>query len=215
MSSNKALRILVADDEEFTQVMLKGLLTTEGYLVKSVGNVNDAIMMVDEFEPHVVISDLNFGPGPSGAELLTRINQDAPWIGLVILTSHASPELAVAASGDIPSHAIYLVKSELNSINTLVSAIKASLGKSDPAKFREKSNKELIEISAAQAEVLRMIAEGLSNPAIAERRRTSLRATEGLIQRTFAALGISAEDDLNPRIMAVKMWQQGKIVVFK
>jgi DNA-binding NarL/FixJ family response regulator len=213
MPATKGLRILVADDEEFTQVMLQELLTAAGYEVRSVGSVKDALEVVEKFEPHVVLSDLNFGPGPSGAELLTRIARDAPWIGLVILTSHASPELAVSSAGDIPAHTIYLIKSELDSIDTLVKSIQASLDNSDPAVFRERTNKDLIQISSAQAEVLRLIAEGLSNAAIADFRKTSLRATEGLIQRTFSALGISSESDLNPRIMAAKIWQQGKAVV--
>lgn len=213
MSLKKSLRILIADDEEFTQLMLKELLTSEGYLVKTVGTVSDGLALVEKFEPHVVIADLNFGPGPTGAELLTRIYRDAPWIGLVILTSHASPELAVAVAGDIPTHAIYLVKSELSSVETLTAAIKASLSKADPAVFRENANRDLLQISASQAEVLRMIAEGLSNSAIAELRKTSLRATEGLIQRTFLALGLNPDADINPRIMASKLWQQGKVVV--
>ena len=212
MPATKGLRILVADDEEFTQVMLQELLTAAGYEVRSVGSVKDALEVVEKFEPHV-LSDLNFGPGPSGAELLTRSARDAPWIGLVILTSHASPELAVSSAGDIPAHTIYLIKSELDSIDTLVKSIQASLDNSDPAVFRERTNKDLIQISSAQAEVLRLIAEGLSNAAIADFRKTSLRATEGLIQRTFTALGISSESDLNPRIMAAKIWQQGKAVV--
>ena len=213
MNQKNTLRILVADDEEFTQVMMQELLSGAGFEVKSVGSVKEALTVVDQFEPHVVISDLNFGPGPSGAELLTRISLDAPWIGLVILTSHASPELAVAAAGEIPTHAIYLVKSELTSVISLVSAIHASLSNSDPAVFRENPQKDLIQISTSQAEVLRLMAEGFSNAAIADYRKTSVRATEGLIQRTFSALGIDSDSDRNPRIMAVKIWQQGKVVV--
>ena len=213
MNQYKSLRVLVADDESFTHVMLSQLLTSEGYSVKAVGSVKEALLAIDEIEPHVVVADLNFGPGPTGAELLTRIYRDAPWIGLVILTSHLSPELAVAAAGDIPAHAIYLVKSELTSVETLIAAIKASLTKSDPATFRENTTRELFQVSASQAEVLRMIAEGLSNAAIADLRKTSLRATEGLIQRTFLALRLNSDANINPRIMATKLWQQGKVIV--
>jgi DNA-binding NarL/FixJ family response regulator len=213
MNQKNTLRILIADDEEFTQVIVQELLTSAGFEVKSAGSVSEALKVVDQFEPHVVVSDLNFGPGPSGAELLTRVSADAPWIGLIILTSHASPELAVAAAGNIPEHAIYIVKSELTSIASLVSAIHASVSNSAPTVFGESTNKDLIPLSSAQAEVLRLMAEGLSNSAIAEYRNTSIRATEGLIQRTFSALGINSDSDHNPRIMAVSLWQQGKVVV--
>lgn len=210
---DKNLRVLVADDEEFTQVILQQLLTSSGYEVLTAGSVSDALLLLNEFDPHVIVSDLNFGPGPTGAELLTRIHQDAPWIGQVILTAHASPELAIAASGDIPKHAVYLVKSQLDSVQNLISAIESSLANSEPYVHAIQENSGLIILSQSQAEVLRMISEGLTNSAIAEQRKTSIRATEGLIQRTFSALGIAAEADQNPRVIAARMWQMGKVIV--
>jgi DNA-binding NarL/FixJ family response regulator len=213
MSTKKALRILFADDEEFTQVMMQELLTNADFVALSVGSVKDALIAVDEFQPHVVISDLHFGFGPNGAELLSRIAKEAPWIGLIVLTAHASPELAVSEAGEIPSNAIYLVKTELNSISTLVAAIHASLGKAEPISFRDSERDGLITISSTQAEVLRLIAAGYSNMAIAKVRNTSLRATESLVQRTFLALRINADTESNPRILATHLWQQGKVII--
>ena len=70
-----------------------------------------------------------------------------------------------------------------------------------------------IVISATQGEILLLLAEGYTNAAIARKRGTSLRATETLVQRTFASLGIKSEEDFNPRVLAVRMWQQGKVVI--
>ena len=193
--------------------MLKRLLTAKGYETMAVGTVADALHQLETFAPHAVITDLNFGPGLNGAELLVRIHREAPWIGLVILTTHASPELAISFSKQIPTQVIYLVKSDLKSVANLVSAIESSLTKSDSATFSPKSERYLLPVSDSQAEVLRLMSEGFTNAAIAEMRKTSLRATEGLIQRTFSALGITSESDHNPRVVAVRMWQQGKIIV--
>ena len=120
--------------------------------------------------------------------------------------------MLIAASGDIPKHAVYLVKSQLDSVQNLIAAIESSLANSEPYKQVIQENSGLIVLSQSQAEVLRMISEGLTNSAIAEQRKTSIRATEGLIQRTFAALGISAEADQNPRVIAARMWQMGKVI---
>ncbi|MSY02835.1 MAG: hypothetical protein F2672_03925 [Actinobacteria bacterium] len=68
-------------------------------------------------------------------------------------------------------------------------------------------------MSATQGEILRMIADGLSNAAIARERGVTLRAAEALIQRTFSALGVKGDPDLNSRVIAVRLWQQGKVVV--
>lgn len=73
----------------------------------------------------------------------------------------------------------------------------------------------LIELSQAQAEILHLMAEGYSNAGIAERRGTSMRAAESLVQRTMQAMGIEADSQLNSRVRAVRMWQQGRIVVRK
>jgi DNA-binding NarL/FixJ family response regulator len=70
-----------------------------------------------------------------------------------------------------------------------------------------------IAISETQAEILRLLAEGYTNAAIAVRRGTSLRATEALVQRTFSTLGLKNDEDFNPRVLAVRMWQEDKVVI--
>jgi DNA-binding NarL/FixJ family response regulator len=58
-----------------------------------------------------------------------------------------------------------------------------------PGNFNDSENEgdEKIIITSSQADILRMIADGLSNLAIAEARGITLRAVEALIQRTFVA----------------------------
>ena len=75
------------------------------------------------------------------------------------------------------------------------------------------SNDGKITITSSQAEILRLIADGLSNTSIAEARGISLRSTEALIQRTFVALGVNGNPRINPRVTSARMWQQGKVVV--
>ena len=58
-----------------------------------------------------------------------------------------------------------------------------------------------------------MLADGLSNASIAKERDITLRAAEALIQRTFIALGVNGDPNVNPRVVAVRMWQQGKVAV--
>ncbi|HET8958474.1 MAG TPA: DNA-binding response regulator, partial [Microcella sp.] len=68
-------------------------------------------------------------------------------------------------------------------------------------------------VTAAQAEVLRMLAEGASTKALADHRGTSVRAVETMLHRLFDALGIDTSDSANPRVAAVRMWQRGEIRV--
>jgi DNA-binding NarL/FixJ family response regulator len=214
MTKSFATRVLIAEDEEFTLNLLRDVLEGANFQVESVQNVADAIAKIASFDPHAVITDLNFGvSAPSGADLLQFIEKDHPWIGKVVLTSHASPNLAIPSGVQIPDGVTYLVKSEMGSISELIAAVEGSITKSNLGSSKPVLENDRIVISSTQSEILLLLAEGYTNSAIARKRGTSLRAAETLIQRTFASLGLQANEDFNPRILAVRMWQQGKVVV--
>jgi DNA-binding NarL/FixJ family response regulator len=212
-SDQRSIRVLLVEDEDFTRTMVSEMLTASGISVLPVASVAEALKLMDEFDPHVVLTDLDLGHGPDGADLLTKVAEDRPWTGMVIMTAHASPELAINDVSRIPEQAGYIVKSELNSIHSLVSIIQESIIM--PGNFNGSDNvgEEKVTITSSQAEILRMIADGLSNTAIAEARGITLRAAEALIQRTFAALGVNGDSSINARVAAVRMWQQGKVAV--
>ena len=212
-SHQRSIRVLLVEDEDFTRTMVSEMLSASGINVLPVASVAEALKLMDEFDPHVVLTDLDLGHGPDGADLLTKVAEDRPWTGMVIMTAHASPELAINDVSRIPEQAGYIVKSELNSIHSLVSIIQESIIM--PGNFNGSDNvgEEKVTITSSQAEILRMIADGLSNTAIAEARGITLRAAEALIQRTFAALGVNGDSSINARVAAVRMWQQGKVAV--
>jgi DNA-binding NarL/FixJ family response regulator len=208
-----SIKVLLVEDEEFTRTLLRDSLSKIGMNVLDVASVQAALAVIEEFDPHVVISDLDLGPGPDGADLLYKIEQTRPWTGMVVLTAHASPELALHGASRIPESATYLVKSQITSMDYLKSAIEESISRPGNVNAINKNAEDQYVISATQGEILRMIADGLSNAAIARERNVTLRAAEALIQRTFAALGVKGDPDVNSRVVAVRLWQQGKVVV--
>jgi DNA-binding NarL/FixJ family response regulator len=207
------MRVLVVEDEDFTRTMVGEMLSASGIDIKPVASVAEALQVIEEFDPHVVLTDLDLGHGPDGADLLTKVALERPWTGMVVMTAHASPELAIKDASRIPEQAGYIVKSEIHSIRNLISIIEESIIMPGNFNGTENQGEEKITITAAQAEILRMIADGLSNSAIAEARGITLRAVEALIQRTFVTLGVSGDASVNPRVAAVRKWQQGKVVV--
>jgi DNA-binding NarL/FixJ family response regulator len=214
MSTNsKVIRVLLVEDEEFTRAMVGEMLTTSGITVSSVKSVSEALANIDSFDPHVVLTDLDLGHGPDGADLLAKVFKDRPWTGMVVMTAHASPELAISDASRIPDPTVYIVKSEIKTISNLVLAIEESIEKTGKFQNSFISSPEKITITATQAEILRMIADGLSNASIAKERDITLRAAEALIQRTFIALGVNGDPNVNPRVVAVRMWHQGKVSV--
>jgi DNA-binding NarL/FixJ family response regulator len=132
---------------------------------------------------------------------------------MVIMTAHASPELAINDASRIPDPTVYIVKSEIKTISNLLLAIEESIEKTGKFEKSFVASSEKITITASQAEILHMLADGLSNASIAKERGITLRAAEALIQRTFIALGVNGDSNINPRVVAVRMWHQGKVAV--
>ena len=213
MNQLSGLRVLLAEDDDFTRLLVRDLLISHGMNVKDVADVSQALNCMEDFDPNVVISDLNFASGPNGADLLTHVESTRPWTGMIALTSHASPELAIPSSSKLPESTIYIVKSQLSSSEILKENIFESIKKTGSYQTVVKNQDEQYLVSSIQGEILKMIADGLSNAAIAKKRNITLRAAEASIQRTFAALDIKSDPDQNSRVIAVKLWQQGKVVV--
>lgn len=211
-SETRSLRVVVADDDSFTLSLVTGGLEAQGYTVTSATSAEEALRAVARTDPHALISDLNFGRGQTGAALLDRVAAEFPWIGLVVLTSHRSPELAVPNPELIPESVVYLVKSQLSRVNELSDAVQRAIsGQIDADVVRD--DDDVPTVTAAQAEVLRMLADGASTRALAEHRGTTVRAVETMLNRLFLALGLDTGENASPRVAAVTLWQRGGIRV--
>lgn len=206
-------RVLLVEDEEFTRAMVAGALEAGGHEIRSAAGVAAALALLVDFEPHVVVADLDLGPGPTGADLLHRVAQESPWVGLVVLTAHAAPALALPAGTRLPDRVVYVVKSDVASGSDLQRAMDSAIADAEPSLAVPRDDEGRPVISRVQGEILRLIAEGYSNQGIAELRGTSMRSTESLVHRTFAALGLGQDKRMSPRVQAVRMWQQGRVSV--
>jgi DNA-binding NarL/FixJ family response regulator len=210
-SESRARRIVVADDDTFTSSLVADGLRATGFDVHTASTAWEAWNLVSTWDPHALVTDLNFEATASGAELLRRVEKKFPWVGLVVLTSHMSPQLAVADGHDLPPGAVYLVKSQLRGIEPLVDAVErsiAGLPARSPAALTD-----IHYITASQAEVLRMLAGGASTRALADHRGTTVRAVETMLARLYLALDIGDDEDSNARVTAVRMWERGQVAV--
>ena len=211
-NDHPALRVVVADDDAFTISLVGDGLRAKGFDVSTAATAAEAWKLVVSTDPHCLVSDLNFGAGTSGATLLRRASAEHPWMGLVVLTSHLSPELAVEDSSSLPPNVVYLVKSQPKRIDDLSDAIRRSIsGVADGGVPSIPAGTFLI--TAAQAEVLRMLASGSSTKALAAHRGTSVRAAETMLARLYTALELETDPSANSSVSAVRLWQQGRIVV--
>ncbi len=88
--------ILVVDDERSILESLRDILEDEGYEVKCVETGEEALRLLEEEPPDLVLLDV-WLPGMDGLEVLSRIRKRYPALPVVIISGHGTIEMAVKA----------------------------------------------------------------------------------------------------------------------
>ncbi len=89
--------ILVVDDEESICQSLQGILTDEGYDVRTAGSSEEALKAIEEDLPDLVLLDI-WLPGMDGLEALKIIKTDYPQVPVIMMSGHGTIETAVKAT---------------------------------------------------------------------------------------------------------------------
>jgi len=89
--------ILIVDDEASILQSLKGLLTDEGFEVLTASNGYEALKVIEEESPDLVLLDI-WMPGIDGIDTLKEIKKDNPHIQVIIITGHGNIDTAVKAT---------------------------------------------------------------------------------------------------------------------
>jgi DNA-binding NtrC family response regulator len=89
-------KILVVDDEHLIRWSLEQNLKKQGYEVVTAGDGEEALRLVREEQPDLVLLDIQM-PGISGIEVLERIKEYDEEIVVIMVTAHGGLETAVNA----------------------------------------------------------------------------------------------------------------------
>jgi len=201
------IRILIADDHAILRQGTIALLRKEQDLeiIGDASNGQEAIDLAHRLKPDVVVMDVRM-PEVSGVEATRQISSDLRDVRIIILSAHDDDQyiysaIEAGASG-------YLLKSA--PINELINAIhqvyqgEASLDPAITAKLirrMSKSRKGVADIdeesgveklTSRELEVLRSLAEGLSNKAIAEKLFISERTVQAHLTNIYSKLQVSS-----------------------
>ncbi len=88
---SEAGTILVVDDDEGIRLLLKRLLESDGYAVATAGDADEALRLIAEACPDLLVLDI-FPPGTDGAALCRRVRENPATSDLPVILVTASPE---------------------------------------------------------------------------------------------------------------------------
>jgi DNA-binding NarL/FixJ family response regulator len=215
-----AIRVVLAEDNYLLREGLARLLdrAPEVEVLSTCGTYDDLLAAVVDDRPDVVITDIRMPPTQTdeGIRAASELRTSHPHVGVVVLSQFVSPAYALALLADGTKGRAYLLKDRVDDLDRLVDAVRAvAAGGSviDPQVIEQlvdtrsqRSNSVLKSLTPRELEILREIATGKSNAAIAATVYLSERAIEKHTNSIFSKLGITAEPDVNRRVKAVLMY---------
>ena len=209
------MRVIVVDDSALIREGLARILVDDGMdVVAALSSAEDLAETVDRTEPDVVILDIRMAPdftdeGIRAAHAL-RARSTGPGGPLAQPTSdsHSAWELFRDDKGGLG----YLLKDRVLDIDDFLASVRrVAVGGTalDPQVVKQlvslsrPTDRRGTTLSEREREVLSLMAEGLANPAIAERLTVGLRTVETHVNRVFTKLGLIPEGHEHRRIAVV------------
>jgi DNA-binding NarL/FixJ family response regulator len=197
LTENGRASVLIADDHTLFRSGLAALLDRDSRVnvVGQAANGEEAVRMVHELKPDVVLMDLEM-PVMEGVEATGLIREQHPEVAVIILSSfsddsHLLQALEHGARG-------YVLKD--TSASTMVNSMLAIVGgarvMSGPIADRlvgmliSKSEESLDGLTAREVEILKLLATGLANKQIAYRLTISEKTVRNHISKVYEKLGI-------------------------
>jgi DNA-binding NarL/FixJ family response regulator len=189
------------------------LLEEQGFEVAGqAGDGDDLVRKVMAHKPDVAIVDVRMPPTHTdeGLRAAQRIREELPGTGVLVLSQYVEEEYATELIGDRAEGVGYLLKDRVADVDAFVDAVRR-VGQGGSALDPEvvslmlgrRRDEPLSELTPREREVLGLMAEGLSNHAIAERLVVTERAVEKHVTSIFGKLRLPPTGETHRRVLAV------------
>jgi DNA-binding NarL/FixJ family response regulator len=217
-AANEApVRVAVVEDEPLYRGLLEHFLGQHPHfdLVGAFADGPAALEGVPGVRPDVVTLDIELPGRLDGIQVGLELRRQLPNLGIVVLSNHGDPRYLGALPRDGLVGWSYLLKKSVGNIESLTRAVEnAAEGvvTVDPAvvaHLRPRPGGPLGRLTPRQREIVELLAQGLTNAAIAERLVLAEKSVENQLTAIYGELGIDRRGDaLHPRVSAVLTYLQ-------
>lgn len=208
------MRVVVADDAMLTRAGIVRLLRDADVdVVAEAENADELLRHVRLARPDAAIVDIRMPPTHSDEGLVAaqQIRNEHPEVGVLVLSQYVEPSYALRLLEEHPERVGYMLKERVFDVAVLVDALRR-IGEGetvvDPTIVsrlvgRRRREDPLAALTEREREVLELVAEGLSNKAIAARLFVTERTVEAHSKQIFMKLGIRTDPGSHRRVLAV------------
>jgi DNA-binding NarL/FixJ family response regulator len=213
------IRVVLADDAVLLREGIASLLTGKGFkIVGQCGTAEDLLRKVRSYGPDIAIVDIKMPPTQTdeGLRAAKEIREKYPATAVLVLSQYVEQGYALELLQGSAEGVGYLLKDRVSDVKEFVAAVRrvAAGGSAlDPTVVshlvgRRRGDDPVGELTAREREVLELMAEGLSNSAIAARVFLTERGVEKHVTSIFQKLHLPVAADTHRRVLAVLAFLQ-------
>ena len=214
------IRLVLAEDHYLVREGILRLLEARHDLdvVAVCDDLSSLLAAVEAERPDVVLTDIRMPPSDTdeGIQAAERLRETHPEIGVVVLSQYANPSYALALFQGGSARRAYLLKERVTDLEELEAAIRAVAGGGSVidskvvdalvAENARRDDSPLSQLTPRERDVLREMAEGKNNAAIADALLLTERSVEKVIHSIFLKLGLTWETAVHKRVKAVILY---------
>lgn len=211
------MRIVIAEDSVLLRAGLTRILIDAGEeVVATVGDADELLTAVHRHQPDLAVVDVRMPPTNTDDGLRAAIEVRRRWpdIAILVLSQYVEERYATELLANDTSSIGYLLKDRIADVGEFLGAVRrvgsggTALDPEVVAQLLARSRKRdpLDRLSPRESEVLALMAEGRTNPAIARELVVSDKAVEKHVGNIFLKLDLPPAADDHRRVLAVLRW---------